>query len=54
MTDQRRFLQETNFDEELDAFKTDAIDNYEKHYGTKKPSKELKSKYSQWFDAEVH
>ena len=34
---EKKFLQETNFqDDESEAFKVDALDNYEKHYGEKK------------------
>ena len=32
----KKFLQETNFDDESEAFKSDALDNYEKHYGDRK------------------
>ena len=46
---ERTFLQETNFADEVDAFKADALDNYEKHYGEKK--KRPASKYEQWYDA---
>ena len=45
---ERTFLQETNFADEADAFKADALDNYEKHYGEKK--KRPASKYEQWGD----
>ena len=45
---ERQFLQETNFQDEVDAFKTDALDNYEKHYGKKK--ERPASKYEQWVD----
>ena len=54
MTNKPRFLQETNFDDEMEAFKSDALDNYEKHYGEKKAKEQLKSKYPQWVDAEIH
>jgi len=47
---ERKFLQETNFADEIDAFKSDALDNYEKHYGEKKKDRPA-SKYEQWGDA---
>ena len=43
----KQFLQETNFQEESEAFKNDALDNFEKHYPTKKTNKN-QDKYSQW------
>ena len=43
----KQFLQETNFQEESEAFKNDALDNFEKHYPTDKRSK-IKDKFSQW------
>ena len=46
----RKFLQETNFADEIDAFKSDALDNYEKHYGEKKKKDRPASKYEQWGD----
>ena len=46
---ERQFLQETNFQDEADAFKADALDNYEKHYGQKKKDRPA-SKYEQWGD----
>jgi len=45
---ERQFLQETNFQDESDAFKADALDNFEKHYGKKKDRP--KSKYEQWVE----
>lgn len=45
---ERKFLQETNFSDESEAFKADALDNFEKHYGAKKPRPD--SKYSQWVE----
>ena len=48
---ERTFLQETNFADEVDAFKADALDNYEKHYGEKK--KRPVSKYEQWNDPDL-
>ena len=39
---EKKFLQETNFQEdESEAFKADALDNFEKHYGEKKKLRDM-------------
>ena len=47
---EKQFLQETNFQEESDAFKSDALDNFEKNYGKKK--ERPPAKYEQWAEPE--
>jgi hypothetical protein len=44
----KQFLQETNFDEESEAFKRDALDNIEKHYPNSSRLKQWKEKYKAW------
>ena len=44
----RRFIQETNFDDESEAFKVDALDNIEKHYPDSKRAQAWKEKYKNW------
>tara|TARA_Y100001973_G_C5187038_1_gene328520 strand:- start:739 stop:888 length:150 start_codon:yes stop_codon:yes gene_type:complete len=40
--EKKKFLQETNFqDDESEAFKADALDNFEKHYGDKKKLRDM-------------
>ena len=48
----RQFLQETNFQDESEAFKDDALNNFEKNYGKKKVDRPA-SKYEQWTDPQL-
>ena len=49
----KQFLQETNFQDESEAFKNDALDNFEKHYPSKKADR-IKEKFPQWQEPEGH
>ena len=48
----KKFLQETNFAEESEAFKSDAIDNFEKHYDPDQVRADIKlarlANYKKW------
>ena len=49
----RQFLQETNFEDEREVFKSDALQNFAKHYPPAKSDK-IKEKYAQWKEPEGH